>query len=146
MKTNTLIIAAIFFALGFIIAWQVGTPKMAQVTNTNTEVDDQTKVIFEEPDPNSVVTSPLTVRGQVRGGWYFEASFPVEIVDSYGKVLGTAPAQAQDDWMQEGFVPFIATVTFDPGGATNGEIVLKKDNPSGLPGNDDEVRLPIKFK
>lgn len=146
MKNSNLIVAAIFFALGFLIAWQVWGS--SEITNTpvNNTVDEDTKVIMEEPDPDEVVSSPLTVRGQVRGSWYFEASFPLEIVDDTGKVLAVTPAQAQGDWMQEGFVPFEATLTFNPGTATRGELVLRKDNPSGLPENDDEVRIPVRFK
>lgn len=146
MKSTNLILAAIFFALGFIIAWQFYAPSGGNNLVDNTTTVDPTKVRLEEPDPNEIVTSPLTVKGEVRGTWYFEASFPVEIVDEDGKVLAVAPAQAQGEWMTEDWVPFVVALNFNPGTATKGEIVLKKDNPSGLPENDDEVRLPIRFK
>ena len=98
------------------------------------------------PAFNSVVTSPLTVTGEARGGWYFEASFPVQLLDSTGAVIAQVPAQTISDWMTDDFVPFSVTLEFapQPPGST-GMLVLKKDNPSGLPENEDQVRIPIRF-
>lgn len=97
------------------------------------------------PTPNMTVSSPLTVEGQARGTWYFEASFPVRLLDADGTVLGTAVAQAQSDWMTTEYVPFTATVIFTAPKGETGTIVLQKDNPSGLPENDNELRIPIQF-
>lgn len=91
-------------------------------------------------------TSPLVVFGEARGNWYFEASFPVVLLDGNGVEIAHAPAQAQGDWMTENFVPFKTTLIFAMPTTTVGTLVLKKDNPSGLPHNDAEVRLPVVFK
>lgn len=37
------------------------------------------------PVAQALVQSPLTVSGTARGTWYFEASFPVRLVDTDGK-------------------------------------------------------------
>jgi len=97
------------------------------------------------PLPNAVVGSPLIVRGEARGGWYFEASFPIKILDANGKVLAQAPAQAQGEWMTTNFVPFEGTLTFSKPTTATGTLVLEKDNPSGLPQNAQEVRIPVRF-
>lgn len=97
------------------------------------------------PLPESVVGSPLTVTGQARGTWYFEASFPVTVRDANDQLLGTGVAQAQGDWMTTEFVPFQATVNFSASSTPTGFVVLHKDNPSGLPENDAQVRIPIRF-
>ncbi len=97
------------------------------------------------PTTNQVVKSPLLIKGEARGTWYFEASFPVQIVDANGNILGSAIAQAQSDWMTENFVPFNAMITFSTPPTENGMLILKKDNPSGLPEHDDELRIPIRF-
>ncbi|MHB8652054.1 MAG: Gmad2 immunoglobulin-like domain-containing protein [Minisyncoccota bacterium] len=91
-------------------------------------------------------TSPLVVLGEARGTWYFEASFPVLLLDGNGVEIAHAPAQAQGDWMTEGIVPFKAVLTFKMPTTTDGTLVLKKDNPSGISKNDAEVRVPIVFK
>ncbi|MDO8601163.1 MAG: GerMN domain-containing protein [bacterium] len=97
------------------------------------------------PKPNALVSSPLEVTGQARGNWFFEASFPVFIYDSNGKELGVVPAQAQSDWMTTDFIPFRAILEFEIPKTKEGVLVLKKDNPSGLPANDDELRIPVRF-
>ncbi len=97
------------------------------------------------PKPNAVVASPLTITGKARGTWYFEASFPVKIYDGYGRLLGSVPAQALSDWMTEDFVPFEAKLSFAVPSTDSGTLVLEKDNPSGLPENADELRIPVKF-
>lgn len=99
-----------------------------------------------DPRPNATVTSPLTVRGVARGNWYFEASFPVELLDAAGSRLAQVPAQAQGEWMTQDFVPFTATLTFTAPTSSTGTLWLRKDNPSGLPQNDDALRLPVRFR
>ena len=95
--------------------------------------------------PGDTVSSPLTITGQARGTWYFEASFPAQVLDANGNVLVAVPAEAQSDWMTEDFVPFKVTLTFPTPLTANGTIVLKKDNPSGLPEHEDELRIPVRF-
>lgn len=102
-------------------------------------------VRLKNPHSNAIVTSPLVVSGDARGTWYFEASFPVRLLDGNGKEIARVPAQAQSDWMTENFVPFVATLTFVPPATATGTLVLEKDNPSGLPANAGEVRIPVVF-
>ncbi len=106
--------------------------------------DDLIKVY--QPKANSKIQSPLTVTGEARGNWFFEASFPVKVLDEQGNLLGTGIAQAKSDWMTENYVPFEATVEFQDSATEKGTLVLKKDNPSGLPENDNELRIPVRFE
>ena len=91
-----------------------------------------------------MVTSPLTVRGEARGTWYFEASFPVKLYDSNGTQIAITPAQAQSDWMTVDFVPYEAVLTFTATTQT-GTLVLEKDNPSGEPANAASISIPVQF-
>lgn len=95
--------------------------------------------------PGDTVQSPLTVEGEARGTWFFEASFPVRLLDGNGKEIAVIPAQAQGDWMTEDFVPFRAELTFTLPTTAEGTLVLEKDNPSGLPEYADELRIPVRF-
>ncbi len=105
----------------------------------------QMMIQVSAPHANTTVTSPLTVTGQARGTWYFEASFPVRLLDGNGNEIAITPAQAQGDWMTEDFVPFSATLTFTKPSTPTGTLVLEKDNPSGMPENAAEVRIPVEF-
>ncbi|HBB27246.1 TPA: hypothetical protein DCZ36_01965, partial [Candidatus Gracilibacteria bacterium] len=90
-------------------------------------------------------TSPLTIRGEARGYWFFEASFPVVLTDKKGRVLTGTIATAQSEWMTEEFVPFEAVLNFEGSQLPEGKgiLVLKRDNPSGLPENDDALKVPV---
>lgn len=101
-------------------------------------------VTLTAPRAGDVVSSPLQITGEARGNWYFEASFPAELRDADGNLLAGAIVEAQSDWMTEDYVPFAATLIFETT-ASEGELILKKSNPSGLPENDDELRVPVKF-
>lgn len=95
---------------------------------------------------NDVVRSPLTVKGEARGNWYFEASFPVKLYDANGVELAVVPAQAEGEWMTTEFVPFEASFTFPPPATDAGTLVLEKDNPSGLPEYADQLVIPVRFR
>jgi hypothetical protein len=92
------------------------------------------------------ISSPLIITGQARGNWYFEADFPIVLVDWDGLIIAEAIAQAQGDWMTEDFVPFRAEIEFEkPDYGERGTLILRKDNPSGLPENDDAIEIPVFF-
>lgn len=131
-----------------------GIPRTCTVPGGQTFTEDigntlvkQDLIRLAEPRPNAEIKSPLTITGEARGTWFFEASFPVQLLLGDGRVLAEAPAQAEGEWMTENFVPFRATLTFEvPVTASRkGTLVLKKDNPSGLPEHDDELRIPVSF-
>lgn len=103
------------------------------------------RVRVSSPRPNSVVSSPLTVGGEARGQWFFEADFPVRLLDGDGRELATVPAQAQGEWMTEDFVPFEATLIFRQPATETGLLTLDRSNPSGLAENAALVAVPIRF-
>ena len=115
---------------------------------TETTVKDATldQIKVTQPTPNQVLQSPLIVEGEARGTWYFEASFPVKLLDANGNVIAASPAQAQSDWMTDNFVPFKVQIEFKKPATSTGVLVLEKDNPSGLPKNAAKIEIPIRFE
>jgi len=99
----------------------------------------------EAPGPNEVISSPLIIKGKARGFWFFEASFPIKLFDENGELLTVAVTQAKSDWMTEDFVRFEAELKFETPETERGTLVLEKDNPSGLPENADELKIPVAF-
>lgn len=104
------------------------------------------KIAVFYPLASSYISSPLTVRGEARGFWYFEASFPVRLLDANRKELAVKPAQAKGEWMTEEFVPFEVTLEFVKPATSTGILRLEKDNPSGLPENDESIEIPVRFQ
>jgi hypothetical protein len=104
-------------------------------------------ITVDAPVSGTTAKSPLTISGSARGSWYFEASFPVVLVDANGVTLAQTPAAAQGEWMTENFVPFAATLTWASTSttATSGMLIFKRDNPSGLPEHDAQITVPVVF-
>ena len=182
MKKVSFIIFVILIIVGFGVSWKITKKEVSLVTNfeecvalgnpvmesyprqcragNKTFVEDignefeKTELIrIDYPRPNQVIESPLVIEGQARGFWFFEASFPVDLIDKNGNIIAngiaTANPPAGGDWMTEEFVPFEATLNFvvDESVADNkGVLILKKDNPSGLPENEDSLIVPVLFK
>ncbi|MBI2024940.1 MAG: PQQ-dependent sugar dehydrogenase [Candidatus Harrisonbacteria bacterium] len=110
------------------------------------------KVVYEDLyrldnlKANDIISSPFTLKGTMRGFWFFEASFPVRLLDGNDKEIAVGIAMTSANWMTVDLVPFETKLEFSAPATANGTLVLQKDNPSGLPENDQEVRIPIRFK
>lgn len=115
------------------------------VENIGNEIERANLIKVENPRPNQIITNPLVIKGQARGTWFFEASFPIHLYDGNGREIAQTIAQSTSNWMTEEFVPFEAVLTFIAPDTESGTLVFAKDNPSGLKENDDELRMPIKF-
>lgn len=112
------------------------------------ELEKTDLIRLNEPRPNQTVESPLTVSGEARGAWFFEGDFPIILLDADGWIVAQGYASAQGEWMTEDFVPFIGQLEFtlaDIQVGNSGSLILQKDNPSGLPANDDALEIPVKF-
>lgn len=99
------------------------------------------------PEKDSTIASPVAVVGEVPGSWSFEASFPIRLVDSSGKVVAQSTAQVLGDWMTDQLVPFSAKLPYVAASAHSGSgsLILQKDNPSGRAANDDTVVIPVRL-
>ena len=92
------------------------------------------------------ISSPLEIYGEARGFWYFEASFPIRLLDENGKEIAVTNAEARGEWMTEEFVPFSAVLEFENPETNLGTLVLKRDNPSDLSENEDGISIPVIFE
>ena len=149
--TNYRFLAVSISALTLLTAcngWVDGGQQQSSSSSSSSSADAQAHdmIELESPASNDIVTSPLTITGQARGNWYFEASFPVELLDANGNRLAMHYAEAQGEWMTTEFVPFKSTITFLTPTTPTGTLILHKDNPSGLPENDDSIRIPVRFR
>ena len=149
-----------FISIFLAVVILVGALLLVKNTEKEVLVDDEVTVTEPEQENNhdlitvtkpvagEVVGNPIMVTGEARGYWFFEASFPIVVTDWNGVIIGEGYAQAEDDWMTEEFVPFVGTVNYNLPVDTpykRGFLILKKDNPSGLPENDDAIEVPINF-
>jgi hypothetical protein len=110
------------------------------------------QIVVSEPLPLTVIGNPLQVSGVARGGWYFEATAPVSLVNWDGLIIAEGFVTATEDWMTAEFVPFSGSLEFtspyndgDPDFMKRGTIIFQNDNPSGLPENSRAVEIPVTF-
>jgi hypothetical protein len=115
------------------------------VEDIGNQLAQEDKIKVTQPRAGETISSPLIIKGEARGFWFFEASFPVKLIDANGQILGAGVAQAQGDWMTEDFVPFQAELKYVSSEAGHGRLILMRDNPSGLPANDDSLAIPVAY-
>ena len=145
MKKILPIIIIILIIAGLGVVWQM-TKKETPIEDRGNELEKANLIRIDSPRPNQVIRSPLTITGQARGNWFFEASFPVVLTNWDGLIIAQGIATAQGEWMTTEFVPFEAVLTFsvDKNAYSNrGTLILQKDNPSGLPEHDDALEIPV---
>ncbi len=151
---NTRLWSGILIVLFFVIlglTWALfvipapATPPITATSTPPTSTSTQplsARVVVTSPTSGATVAKTFVVTGKAPGPWYFEASFPIKIVDANNNFIGQGIAQAQSDWMVVGDVSFTAAVT-TTGYTGPATLVLMRDNPSGMPENDDSVSIPI---
>lgn len=120
-----------------------GNPSAAKPTTPCGEEKQSKEILATTPQPNQTVSSPLIVEGQAKGNWFFEASFPIELIDDQGKILGQSYVEAQSDWMTDSLVSFKGEINYQAAATTTGKLVLKNDNPSGLPQYEKKFEIPV---
>ncbi|MBP6884132.1 MAG: hypothetical protein KBC06_02780 [Candidatus Pacebacteria bacterium] len=113
---------------------------VSQITYNNASTD---LITVELPFPDAVTGKEFSVIGKARGTWFFEGSFPFQVLDKNGKVLVSSFATAEGEWMTENFVPFKATVKVPDSYIGPATLVIQKDNASGLPEHDASISFPI---
>lgn len=113
---------------------------VVKATYMNANAD---RIVVDTPLPGGTVGNTFTVSGKARGGWYFEASFPLSVVSSANAQLVEMPVQATGDWMTSEFVPFTASVSVPASYKGPATLILHNDNASGLPENDASISIPI---
>ena len=146
--------AAAVFIIAVIISFWVSMRQSGagqdKKTDTASSIIDHSSgglIDLTSPVAGARVSSPLIVKGTASGSWFFEGSFPVEVLDSDRAVIGKGLATSTFDWMTTGFIPFRATISIDkkPLPGSHGSILLKRDNPSGDAANDQSIEVPVIF-
>lgn len=125
------------------------TPVSEEEEETPPAAETNEMIVVTSPQPGEAIASPLIVRGRARGTWYFEGSFPVSLTDWDGKIITDGYAEAKGEWMTEEFVDFEGTIEFTKPNtevSNKGTLILRRDNPSGLPENDAAIEIPIVFE
>ena len=163
MTTTGIRVLCGFVALALIASffWLRQTPKPVSIPEsreetvspeaipspTNTEVKVQAggdSIIVMMPEADQFLNSPLTIRGQARGRWFFEGEFPIKLVSADGTIIARAPAKATEVWMTSEFVAFECEIEFERPLSPTGSLVF--ESPNQKTGEIDErFEIPVRF-
>jgi hypothetical protein len=109
------------------------------------------KTLIPVPTPISVsidspLSSPFEVVGKVQSSWMFEGTFSVELLNSDYQNISSANCSETipGSWTQEEMIEFTCNLNFRVN-SSNGYLVFRADNPSGLPENDKTFTIPVSF-
>ena len=114
--------------------------EVVKITYMNASAD---LIVPELPFPGAVTGKEFSVIGTARGNWYFEASFPIDVLDKDGNILVQTYATAQGEWMTTDFVPFKGEVKVPETYTGPATLVLKYSNASGEPERDASISFPF---
>ena len=148
---SIILLCSAAFVVWYIQTHLVEYKKVGQNTHASTPSTEQTTsslhdtITVLEPLRHSHVLSPLVISGRARGSWFFEAVAPVTLLDAHGTILGTGTIRALQPWTTENFISFVGTLTYRPSTTPGGTLILKNDNPSGDPGREKELDIPVVF-
>ncbi len=105
---------------------------------------DEGYPLVTSPLPGDTVSRSFRVTGSAPGYWFFEASFPIRVLNEDGEEVALYIATALEDWMTMEYVHFEAEIFLPenmPSGNTT--LVLSKDNPSGLSELDRSMSIQV---
>jgi hypothetical protein len=148
------ILVAIFFVIALVtVSILISKEKpsnnfVGEIGNVS-EKSDLIKITNIKANQN--ITSPVVIKGEARGTWFYESIFPVLIVDWDGKIIGQGLANADGEWKTDDFVSFSATIEYDKSEisglyANRGSLILIKTDMSDSPQNDDALEFPVTLK
>ena len=156
------IIIVLFLIICAMTAYLVFTPGRSNTSSTvpastttpstvTTPIASSTELLsasvtVSTPVANATVGRAFAIAGVAPNGWYFEAVFPIQVRDPDDNLIATGQGHAESDWTIAGPVPFTASIALDGDYSGPADLILLRDNPSGLPENDDEVTVPIVIK
>jgi hypothetical protein len=124
----------------------VESPEINKEEENNDTKDYSDQIKVSTPTEGQIIKNPLIITGEARGTWFFEATFPVRLIDSNGNEIALHYAQAEGEWMTEDFVPFKSQIEFDRPDTSEGVLILEKNNPSDMREYDAQIEIHVRFE
>jgi hypothetical protein len=134
---------ATVLVVALIILSFIQKPKVTDIVPEN--IIETPEIIVYYPKPNDVVTSPLIVKGKAKGSWYFEGEFPITLYYGVQDSSVNINAFALGEWMTEDYVDFEVIISFPVPQDNDGQLELRKNNPSDLEENSESLLIPLRF-
>lgn len=102
------------------------------------------EIVVDTPSSDQTISSPLSISGKATGSWFFEGSFPVQLVDLNDEIIASGLVYSKSEWTTPDLVEFEGSLEFFTD-QNSGMLIFRNDNPSGLPENEVTHSVPVKF-
>lgn len=144
------ILCTAFVVLGVVyVSYQgrkVAPVSLDQNTRTPSPADQPIsapQLIF--PSPGGTIVGPLVIRGYVPKSWTFEGQFRMQLLDSKRNIILDDRVPVEwDSENSKNTLYFVESYNFHTN-AGSGFLILRNDNPSGLPENEKSTEIKVKF-
>jgi hypothetical protein len=165
---NRYFVLTVIFLLGVIVllSWllwvknaeapSVSSPMSTETAQTEASKTDLQKtpapkplharIVMSQPRNGAHVGPTFSIEGKAPGNWFFEGSAPFLVRTETGEKIAQGTIRAQGEWMTENLVDFAGDVSITGEYRGSAILVLIKDNPSGLPEQDDALEIPLFIK
>lgn len=121
-------------------------PMPALSCGENKNVGENKTLVLYNFREGDILQTGYVIEGKIKDNFFFEGTFPILIQDLNGSDLGHSFAQSKTDWMTSDYVEFATEpLNFDKKDNKGGYLIFKKDNPSGLPEKDKEIKIKVRF-
>lgn len=128
-------------------------PRECHTKNQQIFIEVYNGVILEDvikttsPKPNQIVTSPFKLEGEAVGGWYYNDQLMARLEDDNGKVIATKPVKALESTKTDGYVPFVAAITYVRAdvGTPKGKLIIERTNTEFSRGELGPLVIPVEF-
>lgn len=140
-------LAVIILVLAGVLFWPKDNTPLDNGGSNNPPPSGNEGIQITSPSPNGVISSPVTIKGSVKGnGWTgFEGQVGiVKLFDASNKELAMGILTATSNWMQLP-TPFETTLFFDYPSDGTGTLVFYNENASGEPSRDRAFSMPVKL-
>ena len=98
------------------------------------------KLILETPSDTNNVICPINIKG-----WFFEATFPIQLIDENNEIVENTQATADGEWTADGFVEFSAKVYCQVSDLSGYKLKFMADNAAGVLELDDSIIIELYF-
>ncbi len=116
-------------------------------SSSSLEIKPEKMIELISPQPGGVMRSPYLIIGRAKGDFFVNGYLSVVLVDAQGKVIAGSLAQTREDVEEGGgWVDFQAELNFSILEPIAGELLFRKDNPSGLPEQKIQVSYPVRLE
>jgi hypothetical protein len=131
-NTFNVLIAIIGIALLLLIFFKINNTEVMikKEIEKFQQAKEKPPVILKNLKEGDYITSPLVIKGEAKGSWFNEGSFPVILTDGDGLIIAETQTTVNSNWLTDDHINFEAYLEFESPEyfKTNGHLIFQNAN------------------